>query len=63
MSGDRWRRIEERFHNATEFAPGERAAFLERVCAGDDELRRQVESLLAQDSPKDNIFEAAVGDG
>jgi hypothetical protein len=57
---DRWRQIEELFHSAADLAPAERSAFLARACAGDDELRRQVESLLAQDGAKDNVFETAV---
>ena len=36
---------------------GERAALLASACAGDDELRREVESLLAHDLP-DTILEA-----
>src|SRR5271170_1522249 len=60
MSGGRWRRVEELFHSAADLAPAERSAFLARACAGDDELRRQVEALLAQDGAKDNVFEVAV---
>src|SRR5271163_2572586 len=60
MSDERWRRIEELFHAAADLAPAERSAFLINACDGDDELRRQVEALLAQDGAKDNVFEAAV---
>jgi serine/threonine protein kinase len=41
----RWQQVEELYHAALECEPGERAAFLERY---DPELRREVESLLAQ---------------
>jgi tetratricopeptide (TPR) repeat protein/predicted Ser/Thr protein kinase len=60
MSDQRWRRIEELFHEAADLAPMQRAEFLLRACAGDDELRRQVESLLANDKSKSDLFEAAV---
>src|SRR5271165_2142185 len=60
MSDARWRRTEELFHSAADLAPAERAAFLARACAGDDELRQKVEALLAQDAAQDNVFEAAV---
>jgi serine/threonine protein kinase len=60
MSDQHWQRIEELFHQAAELAPIQRAEFLTRVCAGDLELRRQVESLLANDQSRDNVLEAAV---
>lgn len=60
MTDDRWQRIEELFHRAVDLAPSERPAFLATVCAGDHELRREVESLLANDDSKDNLIGAAV---
>jgi len=60
MDDERWRRIEEFFHHAADLAPIQRAEYLSRACAGDDELRRQVESLLARDNSKENVVEAAV---
>jgi len=60
MSDQRWRRIEELFHQAADLAPLQRAEFLSRVCSGDIELRRQVESLLANDESKNDVLEAAV---
>ncbi len=41
--------IEAIFHDACDLAPDDRAAFLAQACAGDDDLRREVESLLASD--------------
>ena len=49
MTPARWQQIEELYHAALECDPGERAALLARA---DPELRREVESLLAQDSSK-----------
>jgi len=43
----RWRRVEALFYEALERDPASRAAFLERSCTGDEELRREVEELLA----------------
>jgi eukaryotic-like serine/threonine-protein kinase len=60
MSNERWRRIEKLFHEAADLAPIQRAEFLSRACAGDGELRRQVESLLANDRSKGDVFEVAV---
>jgi serine/threonine-protein kinase len=45
---DRWRQIEKLYHQASECAESDLAAFLENACAGDTELRQEVESLLAQ---------------
>jgi Tol biopolymer transport system component/tRNA A-37 threonylcarbamoyl transferase component Bud32 len=40
--------------------PSARAAFLADVCAGDDDLRREVESLLAQEAGADGFLEASL---
>ena len=50
MTPDRWRRIEELYHDALTREGAARAAFLAESCAGDAELRREVESLLAPDA-------------
>ncbi len=47
MNRDRWERIDALCHAALERAPADRAAFLDEACAGDADLRREVESLLA----------------
>ena len=48
MESERWRQIESLYYTALERDDvTERAAFLVEACAGDDELRREVESLLA----------------
>jgi serine/threonine protein kinase/tetratricopeptide (TPR) repeat protein len=48
MTSDRWRQVEALFHAARERPGPERAAFVQGACAGDADLRREVESLLAQ---------------
>jgi eukaryotic-like serine/threonine-protein kinase len=60
MSDDRWERIEEVFHHAADLAVSQRDDFLTSACAGDSDLRRQVESLLANDDSEDSLIEAAV---
>src|SRR5713226_9568801 len=49
MDAERFRQIEELYHSARECEPGERSPFLAEACRGDEELRRKVELLLAQD--------------
>ena len=46
MAPDRRDRISNLYHAALARAPGERAAFLNEACEGDEALRREVESLL-----------------
>jgi serine/threonine protein kinase/TolB-like protein len=46
MPPERWQEVEELAQAATERAPDERAAFLAEVCADNEDLRRQVETLL-----------------
>jgi len=49
MDHDRWKRLERLFKRALDLAPDARGGFLDRECAGDDELRREVERLLSHD--------------
>ncbi len=51
MTPERWREISRIFHNVRERPASERAEFLAGACAGNEELRAEVESLLAQDLP------------
>jgi serine/threonine protein kinase/Tol biopolymer transport system component len=47
MTPDRWQRLDQLFHSALELDSEKRAAFLLEVCAGDESLRRHVESLIS----------------
>ncbi len=46
MKPERWQQIDQVLEAALERNRSERAAFLDQACAGDEELRREVESLL-----------------
>jgi tetratricopeptide (TPR) repeat protein len=46
VTPERWSRVESVLHAALERSADERAAFLDRACGGDAELRRDVASLL-----------------
>ena len=46
MTFERWRQIEELYQAARKLEPGQQCAVLLRACAGDEELLREVESLL-----------------
>jgi serine/threonine protein kinase len=63
MTTERWRQIERLFHAALNCDANRRAEFLASACAGDDELLREVNSLLvARDKAKgvmaENAFQA-----
>src|SRR5262245_47897064 len=47
MRPERWRQIDRLYQAALERDATRRGAFLDEACAGDEELRREVESLLA----------------
>ncbi len=56
-----WLRIEELFLGALDLEPGKRDAYLEAACAGDRELKREVEQMLAVDAPgQTGIFGRSV---
>jgi serine/threonine protein kinase/tetratricopeptide (TPR) repeat protein len=58
MEPERWSQIERLYHEALELDKDERAAFLTRACAGDESLRREVESLLESDSQAGSFIES-----
>jgi eukaryotic-like serine/threonine-protein kinase len=60
MSDERWRRVEEVFHRAADLAPGDRADYLTRACAGDNDFRRHVEKLLENDQADGDLIDAAI---
>jgi len=58
MNPERWKKIEQLYHVALARDTNQRAAFLEQACVGDDELRREVESLLAQEETTKGFLES-----
>src|SRR5262245_8548958 len=58
MEPDRWEQIERLYHAALERGPDEREAFLDEACAGDEDLRREVEGLLVCDIPSDSFIQS-----
>ncbi len=46
---ERWNRVESIFHGALERDQADRAEYISGECAGDDDLRKRVESLLDSD--------------
>src|SRR5437667_8132785 len=57
MKAERWKQVNDLFQSAVERAPGERAAFLDEACNGDEGLRREVDSLLTSHEQATNFIE------
>lgn len=57
MKPDRYKQVEELYHEALGRTPEERAAFLEQSCRGDEALRGEVESLLGYDERAEQFIE------
>ena len=53
----RWRQVETLYHAALEREPGARDTFLAQACAGDEELRREVEELLGFDGAAESFIQ------
>jgi eukaryotic-like serine/threonine-protein kinase len=55
---ERWHKVKELFHSALEREPSQRTAFLDQACAGDEELRKEVESLIASHEETGSFIDA-----
>ncbi len=49
MNAERWKTVERLFHEASAISGSGRTRYLDHHCAGDEELRRELEELLKQD--------------
>jgi TolB-like protein/Tfp pilus assembly protein PilF/predicted Ser/Thr protein kinase len=58
MKPERWEQVAQLYGAALEREGRERAAFLGEACAGDEDLRREVESLLAYEGKKASFLES-----
>ncbi len=60
MDSEQWKQIEALYNAALEIDAGERESFLAAACPGDDELRREVLSLLSSSDRTDSFMEAPL---
>jgi len=60
MTADRWQRISAVFHGALAQAPDGRRAFLDKECGGEDDVRVEVERLLAAHDGAGQFGEAPI---
>ncbi|MEJ7701210.1 MAG: hypothetical protein WKF71_16410 [Pyrinomonadaceae bacterium] len=57
MNPERWQQVRNIFDGALEHTPDERPRFLDKVCANDQEVRREVESLLSSLDSAEHFME------
>ena len=57
MDSERLKQIEDLYHAALELPPTEREAFIKERCANDEELLREIDSLLAIKRSSNDFFE------
>jgi hypothetical protein len=63
MNPEQWQKIKSVFNDARGFTSVERKIFLDKVCDGDKEMRREVESLLCSSEAAGSFMQnAAVGE-
>src|SRR5262249_29179721 len=58
MTPERWQQIEHLFHSALKIDVPARAAFLQEACGNDEDLRHEVESLLADETHGEHFLES-----
>ena len=57
MEGTRWRRLRDVYERALDLSPQQRAAFLDDSCAGDLDLRSDIEAMLAHEEAGESFLE------
>src|SRR5262245_29673376 len=57
MAPERWNQIKQLFQEALAHDAGEREDYLMAACAGDEELRRQIEVMLSADAQTDELLD------
>ena len=62
LGPDRWKKIDELYHRALEFAPEMRDRFLREACGGDEDLKRRLELLLAKDPSNEKFLARPAAD-
>ncbi len=63
MEREKWEQVKEIFDAALQHAPDEREQFLAENCGDDDELRREIQSLLSSfDGANSFLQKPAVGE-
>jgi serine/threonine protein kinase/tetratricopeptide (TPR) repeat protein len=62
MTPEQWERVDSLFHSALKLERDRRPAFVAEACAGDDAVRREVESLLHWHEDSEDFIETPASD-
>ena len=62
MTPEQWTLAERLYHEAARIAIADRGSWLARACGGDEVVRREVESLLAQDASRTGVLDGHAFD-
>src|SRR5215470_15758570 len=57
MDPERWKQVDDLLQSALQLPSGERSAFLRSACVGDEELEREVKSLLVSQQEIDGFLD------
>jgi hypothetical protein len=60
MDSERLKQIEKIYHAALEIQPDQREAFFKESCGADENLRREVESLLSFENTFDSLIDTPL---
>ncbi len=63
MSPEQWKKIDELLDDALDLPPERHSSFLDEACNGDEELRRELESLLAAHQKAGSFIETTPAKG
>src|SRR5207245_9855852 len=63
MERERWGQVEQIFHAALQVEESRRGELVRQSCAGDEDFRREVESLLAHHSEAGSFIETPAFEG
>jgi eukaryotic-like serine/threonine-protein kinase len=62
MTPERWQQVKQIFQSVIERPPAERDGFIAEACAGDSELRREVESLITSHNQAGESIQAMAAE-
>ncbi|MCW5966925.1 MAG: serine/threonine protein kinase [Blastocatellales bacterium] len=60
MTPERWQQIKRLFHSALELEPQNRRAYVDTACGDDEDLRREVDTLLSTEDDLDDFITTPV---
>lgn len=63
MKAERWKQVKAIVEQAVDLLPEERKSFIDKVCKGDTELRKEVEALLSYETKAESFLQTPINNG